>query len=140
MLDTSHIIPQHQFGFCHHHSILDKVHSIADINDQALEKKVCATVFLDVAQAFDKVWNAGFLHKIEQLLPPEYSQLLESYLTDRYFRVKQEEEYSDLIPIKQKCHKEMCLGQSCTSSLQAISLNLRELRWRLLLTTQPFWQ
>jgi len=48
---------------------------------------------LDVAQAFDKVWHEGLFHKIEQLLPAEYSQLLKSYLSDRYFRVKQEDEY-----------------------------------------------
>ena len=33
-------------------------------------------------------------HKIEQLLPAEHSQLLKSYLSDRYFRVKQEDKYS----------------------------------------------
>jgi hypothetical protein len=30
----------------------------------------------------------------------EYSQILKSYLSDRYFRVKQEDEYSGLEPIK----------------------------------------
>ena len=40
------------------------------------------------------------LHKIEQLLPTQYSQLLKSYLSDRYFRVKLWEEYSDLKPSK----------------------------------------
>jgi predicted glycosyl hydrolase (DUF1957 family) len=93
ILDASHIIPQHQFGFYHQHSTLDQVHRITAIIEQALEKKqVCTAMFLDVAQAFDKVWHAGLLHKIEQLLPPEYSQLLKSYLTDCYFRVKQGEE------------------------------------------------
>jgi len=33
-------------------------------------------------------------HKIEQLLPAEHSQMLKSYLSDRYFRVKQEDKYS----------------------------------------------
>ena len=100
-LSARHIIPQHQFGFRHQHSTLDQVHRITAIIEQALEEKqICATIFLDVAQAFDKVWHAGLLHKIEQLLPPEYTQLLKSYLTDRYFRVKQGEEYSDLKPVK----------------------------------------
>jgi hypothetical protein len=49
-----------------------------------------------VAQAFDKAWHEGLFPKIEQLLPAEYSQLLKSYLSDRYFRVKQENEYSEL--------------------------------------------
>jgi hypothetical protein len=77
ILDANQIIPQHQFGFLHQHSTLDQVNRITAIIEQALEEKqVCATMFLDVAQAFDKVWNAGLLNKIEQLLPTEYSQLL----------------------------------------------------------------
>ena len=101
ILDARHTIPQHQFGFCRQHSTLDQVHRITAIIEHALEEKqVCATMFLDVAQVFDKVWHAGLLNKIEQLLPTEYSQLLKSYLTDRYFRVKQGEEYSDLNPVK----------------------------------------
>jgi hypothetical protein len=55
---------------------------------------------LDVAQAFDKVWHEGLFYKLELLLPTEYSQLLKSYLSDRYFRVKQEDKYSGLRPIK----------------------------------------
>jgi hypothetical protein len=101
ILNANHIIPQHHFGFRHQNSTLDQVHRITAIIEQALEEKqVCATIFLDVAQAFDKVWHAGLLHKIEQLLPTEYSQLLKSYLSGRYFRVKQGEEYSDLKPVK----------------------------------------
>ena len=53
-----------------------------------------------MAQAFDKVWQEGLLHKIELLLPTEYSRLLKSYLSNRYFRAKQEDEYSGLKPIK----------------------------------------
>jgi hypothetical protein len=50
--------------------IIDQVHRITAIIEQALEKKqVCATMFLYVAQAFDKVWHDRLLHKIEQLLP-----------------------------------------------------------------------
>ena len=45
-------------------------------------------MLLDVAHAFDKVWHEGLLHKIQQLLPAEHSQLLTSYLSDRYFTVK----------------------------------------------------
>jgi hypothetical protein len=57
-------------------------------------------MFLDVAQACDKFLHAGLFNKIEQLLPTKYSQLPKSYLTDRYVRVKQGEEYSGLKPVK----------------------------------------
>ena len=101
ILEEKQIIPTHQFGFRNKHSIIDQVHRITAIIEQALEEKqVCSTIFLDVAQAFDRVWHEGLLHKLELILPSDYSQLLKSYLTDRYFRVKQGEEYSELKPIQ----------------------------------------
>jgi hypothetical protein len=77
------------------------MHKITTIIEKTLEaKKVFSTVFLDVAQGFDKVWHEGLFHKIEQLLPAEYSQLLKSHLFDQYFGVKQDDEYSELKQIK----------------------------------------
>ena len=86
-------------------------------------------MFLDVAEAFDKVWHEGLCHKIELLLPPEFSQLLQSCLTDRYCRV-----------LRTQAHQ----GWSAQKSVLGLVLNLiytsdlrkqRELRWRLLLMT-----
>jgi hypothetical protein len=75
-----------------------------------LRKVLCPTIFLDVAQAFDRIWHEGLLHKIELLLPTDYSQLLKSYLTDCYFRVKPGEEYSGLKPIKAGVPQRSVLG------------------------------
>jgi hypothetical protein len=75
-----------------------------------VEKQVCSTILLDVAQAFDKVWHEGLFHKLELLLPTEYSQILKSYLSDRYFRVKQKDEYSGFKPIKAAVPKGNVLG------------------------------
>jgi len=55
---------------------------------------------LDVAQAFDKVWHEGLNHKLKLLLPVHYSKILESYISERYFRIKQEDAYSDLRKIQ----------------------------------------
>ena len=60
------------------------------------KQEVCSTVFLDVAQAFDKVWHKGLIFKLNRFLPSSYAQLLLSYLTDRVFRVRVENEYSSL--------------------------------------------
>ncbi len=60
------------------------------------EKKVCSAVFLDVAQAFDKVWHQGLVHKLNRFLPKSFSKILNSYISERFFRVKQNESYSDL--------------------------------------------
>lgn len=53
-----------------------------------------------MAQAFDKVWHDGLIYKIKHLLPNQYCLLLESYLTERFFWVKQENAYSELKEIK----------------------------------------
>jgi hypothetical protein len=97
IMEDKNLIPDHQFGFRTQHSTIDQVHRITNIIEQSLEeKKVCSTLFLDVAQAFDKVWHEGLNHKLRLLLPVQYSSVLESYLSDRYFRIKHEEAYSDL--------------------------------------------
>ena len=55
-------------------------------------------MFLDVAQAFDKVWHAGLLYKIKKALPGPYYLILKSYLTERHFQVKYNHDYS-------QCHQ-----------------------------------
>jgi retron-type reverse transcriptase len=52
--------------------------------------------FLDIAQAFDRVLHRSLLHKLRSILPDHFYQLLESYLTNRHFRVKPEDSYSEL--------------------------------------------
>ena len=95
------LIPDHQFGFRSKHSTIDQVHRITDIIEKALEnKQICSALFLDVAQAFDKVWHEGLLQKIKRLLPLPFYYLLKSYLSERSFRVKQEQSYSELKKIR----------------------------------------
>jgi hypothetical protein len=75
ILQVKQFIPTHQFGFRHRHPKMDQVHRITILTEKTLEEKqVCPTVFLDVAQAFDKVWHEGLFHKLELLLSTEYSQ------------------------------------------------------------------
>jgi hypothetical protein len=52
------------------------------------EQQYCSAVFLDVSQAFDKVWHPGLLFKIKQTLSSRYFKLLKSYLQDRYYVTK----------------------------------------------------
>ena len=92
IIERKHIIPSHQFGFREEHSTIDQVHRITDIIEKCLEeKKICSTIFLDVAQAFDKVWHRGLEIKMRKLLPKPFSQLLKSYISDRHFRIRQED-------------------------------------------------
>jgi hypothetical protein len=67
---------------------------------EAMEtKQYCSAAFLDISQAFDKVWHTGLLYKLRQSLPFNYFLLLNSYLNNRHFRVKVDNEYSDLLPV-----------------------------------------
>lgn len=105
------IIPNHQFGFREKHSTIEQIHRITHSIEIALEKKeICSAVFLDVSKAFDDVWHKGLLHKINLLLPRQYCQMLESYLLDRYFRVKQDDDYSNLYHINSGVPQGSILG------------------------------
>jgi hypothetical protein len=54
---------------------------------------------LDIPQAFDKIWHPGLLYKIKRLFPTHYYNLLKSYLNERLFEVKINEEISNRLPI-----------------------------------------
>ncbi|RZF44126.1 hypothetical protein LSTR_LSTR013198 [Laodelphax striatellus] len=83
IIESKELIPKHQFGFREKHTTIEQVHRITNVIEMALEeKKICSAVFLDVAQAFDKVWHKGLLSKLRTMLPVEYTQILESYLWD----------------------------------------------------------
>jgi retron-type reverse transcriptase len=101
IINKKRLVPTHQFGFRNNHSTIDQVHHITDIIEKTLEgKRVYSAVFLDVAQAFDRVCHNGLLHKLRSTLHDHYYRLLESYLTNRHFRVKHEDSYSELKFIK----------------------------------------
>jgi hypothetical protein len=97
IVEEANLIPSHQFGFRESHSTIDQVHRITNVVEDALEKgKIFSTVFLDVAQAFDKVWHRGLEFKLQRDLPFKYFEILKSYLAERYFRVKYGDAYSGL--------------------------------------------
>ncbi|KAJ8737403.1 hypothetical protein PYW07_000674 [Mythimna separata] len=91
-------IPDHQFGFREQHSTIEQVHRVYRTIRQCMEnKEYCSAAFLDVQQAFDRVWHKGLLCKIKQLLPHSFYLLMKSYLSDRYFQVKLRDARSSLV-------------------------------------------
>lgn len=99
-MDDLQIIPSHQFGFRSRHSTIEQAHRVTTKIRNALEaKEFCRAIFLDVQQAFDRVWIPGLLHKISEYLPVSYIKLLQSYLTHRKFEVHYREAVSNLRPI-----------------------------------------
>jgi hypothetical protein len=78
ILDT---IPYYQFGFREHHSTIQQTHRIVNKIAASLEEKqYCTAAFLDIDQAFDKVWHTGLLCKLKNELPSPYYLLLKSYI------------------------------------------------------------
>ena len=83
------IIPDFQFGFKSKHSTIHQLHRVVDQISLAFEsKKICVGIFLDIAQAFDRVWHPGLLFKLKSFLPAPYYLLIKSYLNQRTFVTK----------------------------------------------------
>lgn len=101
IIEEKKLLPNHQFGFRKKHSTIEQVHRLINIIEKALEgNEVCSAIFLDVAQAFDKVWHEGLLYKMNKMMPIQMVNLLKSYISDRMFRVRHDENYSELKNIK----------------------------------------
>lgn len=88
VLKDINVIPDHQFGFRQNHGTPEQCHRVVKKIRECLENKLyCSSVFLDVKQAFDRVWHEGLLFKLKHLLPTPFYLLLKSYLSGRRFFV-----------------------------------------------------
>jgi hypothetical protein len=89
ILQVKRIIPDRQFGFRQKHPTVEQVHLITNVINVALgNDKYCTAAFLDISQAFGKVWHEGLLYKIKTIVPDIISKILKSYLENRYFLLK----------------------------------------------------
>lgn len=99
-LTLNSILPNSQFGFRATHSTIHQVHRVVDAISYTLEKKLyCTCVFLDISQAFDRVWHHGLLFKLKKFLHPVYFLIIKSYLSDRYFSTRLGETLSSIAKI-----------------------------------------
>ena len=57
-------------------------------------------MFLDVSQAFDRVWHKGLIHKLSLMLLGNLCLLIQSYLADRTFSVAHEDARSQSYTIQ----------------------------------------
>jgi hypothetical protein len=63
-------------------------------------KRYCSAAFIGVSEAFDKVWHTGRFYKLKRAFPHPAYTLLKSYLTNRTFQVRYQEEYTPLYNIQ----------------------------------------
>ena len=65
-----------------------------------INKSACG-VFFDISKAFDKVWHDGLVFKLSKLGIPTYIlKYIIDFLSNRSFRVKVSNSYSNFYPIK----------------------------------------
>jgi hypothetical protein len=69
---------------------------IRGFNNAINNRQYCSAAFLDISQAFDKVWHKGLLYKIRRSLPLNFFLILNSYLSTRHFIVKVDTELTGL--------------------------------------------
>lgn len=111
ILESLEILPDHQFGFRRNHGTPEQCHRVVKTIRDALEnRQYCSSVFLDVKQAFDRVWHNGLLHKLKQLLPAPFYLLLKSYLNERSFYVNINDDNSEIGVIKSGVPQGSVLG------------------------------
>lgn len=73
-----------------HHSTCHQIQRIFDIIVNGFNKKHYTTAaFLDIKQAFDKVWHRELEEKLNsQVLPKYHQKIIISYTSDRTFQVR----------------------------------------------------
>ena len=88
-LNNNNSIPNHQFGFRRKHGTIEQVHRITTLIRRGFEsKQYCSALFIDISQAFDKVWHDGLIHKMTTLLPQNVHKLLKNYIINRSFQIR----------------------------------------------------
>lgn len=88
-ISTNKILPDSQFGFRSAHNTIHQVHRLVDAISCSLENKhYCTCAFLDISQAFDRVWYEGLLFKLKKFLSPCLFLLIKSYISDRHFQIR----------------------------------------------------
>jgi len=97
---SKNVLPSSQFGFRAKHSSVYQIHRVVDAISTSLENKCyCTCAFLDISQAFDRVWHECLLFKLRKFLPPALFLLMKSYVTDRHFQIRQGSTTSNIATI-----------------------------------------
>ncbi|GBP09877.1 Probable RNA-directed DNA polymerase from transposon X-element, partial [Eumeta japonica] len=96
-------------------SITNNVKALRKLLVTKLSPILAEPLFIDVSQAFDKVWHEGLILKLKLHLPTNIVKLLENYITSRKFVVKEDQR------LTWKFHIEAKLTQ--------MKLKLAQLHW-----------
>jgi retron-type reverse transcriptase len=101
-LNEKKIISECQSGFRRGRQTKDHILRLIQTGLSAFNRKQkMGAVFFDIEKAFDKVWHNGLLFKLDQLkIPDHLGKWINSYLTNRSFKVRVNGELSSSRPIQ----------------------------------------
>lgn len=101
-LEQRKIYMDEQTGFRRHRSTEDQIcFTSQEIEDASQEKKQLVVVWVDMAQAFDRVWKDGLLLKLKrEKISNNMYKWIESFLTNRNARVALQGKSSRIAPLK----------------------------------------
>jgi len=141
-------MPRHQFGFRKSHGYPEQIHRLVNQVTHGFEHKLYTVgVFLDVKQAFDKVWHEGLLYKMKALLPAPYYAILRSFISHRTFDVAVRDVRSSLEEIHAGVPQGSVLGPFLytlyTADLPSPANNTEvspSCSWPLMPMTPPCWR
>jgi len=94
--EKNSILSKYQCGFRYNKQTRDQIIRLLQKGLTALNRnEQMAAIFIDIEKAFDNVWHKGLLYQLEQLQIPSYlGKWMQSYLSNRYFRVRIGNAYS----------------------------------------------
>ncbi|GBP36003.1 Probable RNA-directed DNA polymerase from transposon BS [Eumeta japonica] len=101
-----------QFGFLPNHSCYQQdLRLVEYITEGFKTKKKNVAVFLDVAEAFDRVWHAGLIYKLHLLqVPDRLILIIHNYITNRHFVFKHENTHSSRKPLRARVSQRSTLS------------------------------
>ena len=83
LINQYSILPKSQFGFRRKHNTVHQIHKITGkISASFKTKQYCSEVFLDISQAFERVWHDKLLFKVKHFVPPPYILKIALFLSD----------------------------------------------------------
>uniref|UniRef100_A0A2S2R150 Putative RNA-directed DNA polymerase n=1 Tax=Sipha flava TaxID=143950 RepID=A0A2S2R150_9HEMI len=101
IINQHSISPKSQLDFRRKHNTIHQIHRITyKISDSFETKPFCPGIFLDISQAFDRVWYDGLLFKLKYFPHSPYYLIIKSYLENWSFSIRQKNSYSTIHNIK----------------------------------------
>ncbi|GBP10092.1 Probable RNA-directed DNA polymerase from transposon BS [Eumeta japonica] len=90
-----------QFGFRpNHYCPQQALRLVKYISEGFKVKRKTVAIFFDIAKAFDKVWHAGLIHKLDQLELPDRLVIIIQYISNRHFTFRLDSTYSSISSIR----------------------------------------